>query len=303
MGRINLLFYCIGQGFKNLKRNKMFTLASMGTITACLFLFGIFYFALSNIQYMISNAETSVGITIFFDEDITDNQITAIGKEIKSRPEVKKCNYISAEEAWEKCKKDMFQDQKELTDTFKDDNPLKNSASYEVYLKSISKQKEFISYVGGLDGVRQVNSAKDAVKSLSSMNSLVAYASAAIIVILVAVAIFLISTSVTMGISIRREEIRIMRLVGASDFLVKAPFVVEGVIIGVIGSAIPLVILFVFYKKIITYMLSKFDILSDLLTFLSARHVFSMLVPVSFAIGIGIGFIGSYITVRKHLRV
>lgn len=303
MGRINLLGYCIGQGFKNLKRNKMFTLASVGTIAACLFLFGIFYFALSNIQYMISNAETSVGITIFFDDDITDKQITAIGKEIKSRSEVKECNYISAEEAWNKCKEDMFQDQEELTDTFKDDNPLKNSASYEVYLKSISKQKEFISYVNGLDGVRQVNSAKDAVKSLSSVNSLVAYASAAIIIILTAVAIFLISTSVTMGISIRREEIRIMRLVGASDFLVKIPFVVEGVIIGVIGSAIPLVILFVFYKKIITYMLSRFDILSDLLTFLSARHVFSTLVPVSFLIGIGIGFIGSYITVRKHLKV
>ena len=130
-----------------------------------------------------------------------------------------------------------------------------------------------------------------------------AYASAAIIIILVAVSIFLISTAVTTGIAVRREEIRIMRLVGASDFFVKAPFIVEGIVIGIGGTIIPLGILYMLYQKIISYVVSKFDVLSNLLTFLSAGKVFDTLIPVSFVIGIGIGFIGSYITVRKHLRV
>lgn len=303
MKKINLLFYCIWQGIKNLKRNRMFSLASVGTITACLFLFGIFYAILANFQYMIDHAETSVGITVFFEEGITEDDIALIGTKIKERPEVIECNFISAEEAWEKCKQEMFDGQEELTDTFAEDNPLKDSASYEVFLNDIEKQEDFIRYVQGIDGVRQVNSAESTVKSLSSFNSLVAYASAAIIIILVAVSIFLISTAVTMGISIRREEIRIMRLVGASDFFVRAPFIVEGIMIGIFGTIVPLGILFVLYKKIIAYVITRFDVLSNLLTFLSVGKVFETLVPVSFGIGIGIGFIGSFITVRKHLKV
>lgn len=303
MSKISLLGYCIVQGLKNLKRNRMFSLASVGTITACLFLFGIFFSILMNFQFIIDNAETSVGVTVFFDEGISDKEIDDIGTQIQSRPEVIECNYISAEEAWEKCKKEMFDGQEDLTDTFSEDNPLADSASYEVYLNDINKQQGFVDFVKGLKGVRQVNNAENTVKSLSSFNSLVAYASAAIIIILIAVSIFLISTAVTMGISIRREEIRIMRLVGASDFFVKAPFIVEGIVIGIFGTIVPLGILYFLYQKIIAYVVTKFDVLSNLLTFLSVQKVFSTLIPISFVIGIGIGFIGSYITVRKHLKV
>lgn len=303
MKKINLLGYCIVQGIKNLKRNRMFSLASVGTITACLFLFGIFYSIIINFQHIIDNAETSVGVTVFFDEGISDEGIEDIGTKIRSRKEVIECNYISAEEAWEKCKKEMFDGQEDLTDTFSEDNPLAESASYEVFLKDIDKQQGFVEYVKGLKGVRQVNNAESTVKSLSSFNALVAYASAAIIIILVAVSIFLISTAVTTGIAIRREEIRIMRLVGASDFFVKAPFIVEGIVIGIVGTIVPLGILYIMYQKIIAYVMSKFDALSSILTFLSAQKVFDSLVPISFIIGIGIGFAGSYITVRKHLKV
>ncbi|MBR3771122.1 MAG: permease-like cell division protein FtsX [Clostridium sp.] len=303
MKKINLLGYSIVQGFKNLKRNRMFSLASIGTITACLFLFGIFYAILVNFQFIINNAETSVGVTVFFDKGITDEQIEEIGTQIKSRPEVIECNYISPEQAWENFKDEVFNGQDELTDTFSEDNPLAESASYEIFLNDIDKQQDFVSYTKTLDGVRQVNSADNTVKSLSSFNKLVGYASAVIIIILIAVSVFLISTAVTMGISIRREEIRIMRMVGASDFFIRAPFIIEGIIIGIVGAAIPLAILYVLYQKIIGYVISRFDILNNLLTFMSAGKVFETLIPVSFVIGIGIGFVGSFITVRKHLKV
>ena len=303
MKKINLLGYSIVQGFKNLKRNRMFSLASIGTITACLFLFGIFYAILVNFQFIINNAETSVGVTVFFDKGITDEQIEEIGTQIKSRPEVIECNYISPEQEWENFKDEVFNGQDELTDTFSEDNPLAESASYEIFLNDIDKQQDFVSYTKTLDGVRQVNSADNTVKSLSSFNKLVGYASAVIIIILIAVSVFLISTAVTMGISIRREEIRIMRMVGASDFFIRAPFIIEGIIIGIVGAAIPLAILYVLYQKIIGYVISRFDILNNLLTFMSAGKVFETLIPVSFVIGIGIGFVGSFITVRKHLKV
>lgn len=293
--------YSIKQGFKNIYRNRMFSMASVGTITACLFMFGIFYFILSNFQFMIHNAETSVAVTVFFEEGITTEKIEAIGEQIHARREVASYSYISAEEAWESFKEEIFKDQEGLEESFGEDNPLEDSASYEIYLNDISKQSELVAYLQQLDGVRQVNSSDTTASSLTSFNSLVAYISAAIIIILLAVAVFLISTTVAMGISVRRDEISIMRLIGATDFMIRSPFIVEGIAIGLIGAAIPLGILFVIYNQVIGYIAAKFSLLSNILTFLSAGEVFRTLVPVSLLLGTGIGFVGSYLTVRKHL--
>ena len=302
MENFSSLGYSIKQGLKNIYRNRMFSLASIGTITACLFMFGIFYFILSNFQYMIHNAESSVAVTVFFDEGISSQQIEKIGNQIKSRSEVASCRFISAEEAWESFKEEVFKGQADLEESFGDDNPLEDSESYEIYLNDISKQIELVNYLKQLEGVRQVNSSDTTASSLTSFNALVAYISAAIIIILLAVAVFLISTTVAMGISVRRDEISIMRLIGATDFMIRSPFIVEGIIIGIIGAVIPLGVLFIIYNQVIDYIVSKFSILSNLLTFLSAEEIFRTLVPVSLLLGIGIGFIGSYLTVRKHLR-
>ena len=106
-----------------------------------------------------------------------------------------------------------------------------------------------------------------------------------------------------MGISVRKEEIAIMKLIGATDFFIRAPFIVEGMIIGLIGSLLPLGIVFVIYKKVVTYIISKFTILTDYLVFLDVKEVFAVLVPLSMLIGLGIGFAGSFFTVKKHLKV
>ena len=218
--------YSIKQGFKNIYHNRLFSLASIGTIAACLFLFGIFYFMLSNLTYMISEAETSVGVTVFFDENLSDQRIKEIGNEIRKRPEVAKIEYTSAEEAWEKVKQDMFDGREELAESFGNDNPLRDSASYGVYLRDVSKQSQLVAYIESLEGVRQVKSSDTTAEGLSTFNKLVGYVSIAIIVILIAVAVFLISTTISMGISVRKDEIAIMKLIGATDFFVRAPFIV-----------------------------------------------------------------------------
>lgn len=301
--RIRTLAYALKQGFKNIKRNRMFSLASVGTIMACLFLFGIFYFIISNLQYMIKNAENSVGITVFFDEGISEEQITSIGDKIKERKEVSRMNFISAQEAWEKCQEEFFKGEEDLTDTFGDDNPLEDSASYEIYLNDVSMQPSLVKYIEDIDGVRQVNSSDTTATSLSNINILVGYISAAIIIILLAVSVFLISTTVAMGISVRKDEIGIMKLIGATDFFIRSPFIVEGVVIGLSGAVLPLIGLYFIYNKVISYISEKFNVLSGILTFLDVNVVFSSLIPISMLIGVGIGFFGSYLTVRKHLRV
>ncbi len=303
MENFSTIGYSLKQGLKNIYRNRMFSLASIGTMTACLFMFGIFYFILSNFQYMIHNAETSVAVTVFFDEGITQEQITAIGEQINSREEVESYTFISAEEAWENFKEEVFKDQEDLEESFGEDNPLADSASYQIYLNDISKQSQLVNYLEKMDGVRQVNSSDTTASSLTSFNTLVAYVSAAVIIILLAVAVFLINTTVAMGISVRKDEISIMRLIGATDFLVRAPFIVEGIVIGLVGAAIPLVILYFIYNHVVEYISTRFSLLSNILTFLSVEEVFAALVPISLLLGIGIGFLGSFMTVRKHLRV
>ncbi|MBR1758364.1 MAG: permease-like cell division protein FtsX [Lachnospiraceae bacterium] len=295
--------YSIKQGFKNIYHNRLFSLASIGTIAACLFLFGIFYFMLSNLTYMISEAETSVGVTVFFDENLSDQRIKEIGNEIRKRPEVAKIEYTSAEEAWEKVKQDMFDGREELAESFGNDNPLRDSASYGVYLRDVSKQSQLVAYIESLEGVRQVKSSDTTAEGLSTFNKLVGYVSIAIIVILIAVAVFLISTTISMGISVRKDEIAIMKLIGATDFFVRAPFIVEGILIGAIGTILTLILLWFLYRKIITYISEKFLLLSGVLNFLDVKTVFVQLIPIAFGLGLGIGLLGSLITVRKHLRV
>ncbi|BBF44828.1 cell division protein FtsX [Lachnospiraceae bacterium KM106-2] len=303
MINLTAVMYTIKQGFKNIKRNNLFSIASIGTITASLFLFGLFYFMVSNVQFMVKNAETNVGITVLFNEGISEDQITQIGDQIKKNSAVDKMEYTSSAEAWDKFQKDFFDGDERLAQTFGSDNPLANSASYTVYLKSISKQESVVAYIEKIDGVRQVNRSDSAAHMLTNFNKLVAYISGAIIIVLMVVAVFLISTTVSMGITVRRQEISIMKLMGATDSFVRAPFIIEGVIIGLIGAIIPLGCLYLMYHRAIEYLSTKFRILSGALVFLSSDQVFKTLVPITLAVGVGIGLIGSFVTVRKHLKI
>ena len=301
--KIRSLGYNIKQGFKNIYRNKMFSLASIATMTACLFLFGVFYSIVTNFQYMVKKAENSVCVTVFFDEGLSDQQKSDIGKNIESRVEVASIHYTSAEEAWSTFSKDYFGLYQDLAEGFKDDNPLASSDSYSVYLNDASMQPTLVTYLENMDGIRQVNRSDVMASSLSNVAILVGYASVAIIVILLAVSIFLIMNTVVIGVTVRKDEISIMKLIGATDMFVNAPFVVEGVVIGMIGSIIPLIIIRYMYANIINYVLAKFSILNNILAFLPASSIFRVLTPVTLGVGIGIGFLGSILALRKHTNV
>lgn len=284
----------------------MFSAASIATMTACIFLFGLFFSLLINFRYIVKNAEEGVAVTVLFDDGVDQATINSIGEQIKAYKGVTKVEYVSAEEAWDEWSKQYFGDtelESEMAEGFKNDNPLANSSSYSVYVDKIEHQDALVKYIEGLDGVREVKQLKGATQTLSSFNTLLTYISVAIILILLCVAVFLISNTVAIGISIRKEEIGIMKLIGATNFFVRAPFLIEGMIIGLIGAIIPLVLLFVMYKKVIEYVLTKFSMLSSVVQFMSVTQVFEVLTPVALILGMGIGLFGSVITIRKHLRV
>ncbi|MGN0399470.1 MAG: permease-like cell division protein FtsX [Blautia sp.] len=302
--RISTIAYIFKQGFKNIWRNIRFSLASIATMSACIFLFGLFLALVMNFRYMVHSAEEGVAVVVYFDEGAKQEQIDDIGVKIRKMTEVDHADYVSADQAWEEFRDDYLGGDENLAEGFRDqDNPLANSASYQVYLKNVEDQDKVVAEIEKMDGVRDVSQSQSAAKTLSTFNKLIGYVSLAIVFILLAVAFFLISNTITMGISVRQEEIGIMKLIGATDFFVRSPFVIEGIILGTIGAAIPLGVLYGLYNQVIKYVMTKFHLLTGFLQFLDAWHVFRILIPVGVGLGIGIGFIGSMISVRKHLRV
>lgn len=297
--KISTLFYTLRQGIKGIFRNKLFSLASIATISACLFLFGILYAVVMNFQHIVRTAEEGFCVVVFFDEGIEDTRKSEIGDLIRLRTEVTEVKYVSSTEAWDWYKEKHLQGHDEGFPT----NPLENYDNYEVYLNDVSMYDSLVTYLMSVEGVRYVRRSDVVAEALSGGNVLIAYVSVGIIGILLAVSIFLISNTVTIGISVRQEEINIMKYIGATDFFVRAPFVIEGMLIGAVGAGIPLGLIYLLYNKIIMQAATAFPALSELLRFLSVKEIFDVLTPVSLGIGIGIGFLGSFTTVRKHLRV
>lgn len=298
--RINTLKYTFKEGFKGLFRNKWYTLASIATISACLFLLGIFIAIMMNFQHIVENVQKGVAVTTFFEEGTTEEDILAMQKLIEGREEVDRVVYISAEQAWADFVEDM--NMGEYLDGFPE-NPLAKSANLEIYINDASKQADLVSYLESSDIVRRINKSELAATTLSGIDSLVGVASIGIIGILFLVSVFLISNTVTIGISVRKEEINIMKYIGATDFFVRFPFILEGILIGLFGAALPLALIYVLYNQVILGIAGQFPSLTSLLGFLDVAEVFKYLLPVSLGIGVGIGFFGSFITCRKHLKV
>lgn len=280
----------------------MFSLASMATMAACIFMFGIFYILVFNVNAMVQDAEESVAITVFFDEGLSEEQIKEIGKEVEKRTEVREMVFISAEEAWESFKEVYFEGNEEYAAGFSE-NPLANSANYAIYLKDISKQSTLVKYLESIEGIRDVKQSQSVAETLTEFNKILSVVSGGIIMILLCVAIFLINNTITIGISVRREEIAIMKLIGATDYLVRAPFIVEGIVIGLVGASAPLILLYVLYDKVVIYVAEKFAFIGSILEFVSPYILFQGLIPIGLALGVGIGFLGSIWTIRKHLKV
>ncbi len=285
--RINSLLYTLKEGFLSLFRNKWYTLASVATISACLFLLGAFAAIMLNLQYIVNNVQSDISVTVFFQSGTTEDEMLTLRDLLILRDEVDHVEYTSADEAWESFAVEIGIT--EYMDSFTD-NPLADSASLTIYLSDVNMQADLVSYLESQEIVRRVNKSEIAATTLGSLNSLVGIASMAIIGILFLVSVFLINNTITIGISIRSEEINIMKYIGATDFFVRFPFIVEGVLIGLIGSVIPLTGLYFVYNNVILAIVTRFTSLSTLLGFLDVSDVFQRLAPLSVAIGVGIGY-------------
>ena len=314
--KISTLFYTIRQGFANIFRNKWYSLISIATISVCLFLFGLFYAIVSNFQSMVMKAEEGLSVTVFFHSEEgpigdfceshtegqipTDERIEEIGQMIAARVEVSEVKFIPDDVLWRDFATNFYGEY--YAEGFPE-NPLAGDNIYEVYLSDVSMQSALVNWLNSIPEVRQVNYSELTADTLSGVNLLIAYVSLGVIIVLLAVSVFLIGNTIAVGISVRSAEINIMKYIGATDFFVRAPFVLEGMLIGLLGAAVPLGLLYSLYNQVLAYIGERFEVLSNFMNFLSMDEVFGVLAPASLLLGVGIGFLGSITTVRKHLHV
>lgn len=301
--RISTFWYCLKQGIVNICRNILFSLASIATISACIFLFCLFFALIANVQNVAKTAETTVGITVFFDEDMPEDQILAAGDGIRGWEEVREAKYISAAQAWENFKTEYFEGMEELAEGFADDNPLSGSASYEIFLNDIEEQDKIVERLEGMEGVRKVRYSSTAVAGLTSAGKMVGAMSAVIICVLLAVAVFLISNTISVAAAFRRRENEIMRFIGATNYMIRAPFVVEGVLLGALGAAVPLAGMYVLYQRAVIYIGAHYQMLTGMFEPIPLGNIFPYMAATAGCLGVGIGFFVSYFTIHRHLKV
>lgn len=289
----------MGQGILNIFRNKWFSLASLATVSACLFLLGIFFAIVANVQHIVRTVQEDICLTVYFESGVTQERMEEIHSALDARDEVLRTEFRSASEEWAWFGETSLNGN---TDIFQE-NPLEGMDNIRVYMKDIAKQEDLVRYIESIPGVDHVNRSLNLANTLTGINGLISYVFVGIIAILLVVSIFLISNTVAIGISVRKEEINIMKYIGATDFFVRSPFVLEGMLIGLLGAGIPLLVIHYAYQRLLLYVMERFTMLSGILNFLPTDEIFGFLTPVSLLVGVGIGFLGSFSSVRKHLQV
>ena len=297
---MSTFWYCLKQGIANICRNILFSLASIATISACIFLFCLFFSLAANVIHGARTAQETVGISVFFDEGMTEDEILAAGEEIKGWKEVRQAEYTSAEEAWDTFKAQYFEGAEDLAEGFENDNPLANSASFEIFLNDISDQESVADRLEAMDGVRRVRYSSTLAAGFTSVGKMIGLISALIIGVLLAVAVFLISNTISVAAAFRRRENEIMRYIGATNFMIRAPFLVEGLLLGLLGA---LGGIWVLYEKGMLYLEENYSMITDLVEPLALGTIFPYMTGGALMLGVGIGLLVSFVTIQRHLRV
>lgn len=304
--KIRSIRVCLKQGLQGIWRNRLMVLASVCTVSACLFILGIVYCLVANVQQFADDLDDSLGIIAFLSENVSEESVPALVEQIRGMEGVKEVTYVSADEAWQNFKESMGFDDQLGEDTLAQldqDNPLANSASLEIYLYEAADQNDFVAQLQTMPQIRSIRYAAETADVLANLSSMITWGGMALILLLVFIAILLISNTIKLSVFVRRTEIGIMKYIGAKDSFVKIPFIVEGMIIGVLGAVLPAILIYFSYGSIVNFVMQQFGTFTQLIHFISANTILIQLIPIFLAVGIVVGVLGSTLSLRKYLKV
>ena len=298
--RYSVLGYLLGEGFRNVFKNKKSTGASLIIMCATMLIFGLFFVIGENVNYIMKEVEAQQGMQVFLVKDATDEQITQVGEQIKAIEYVGKVEYVSKDDALNSLK-ERFGENGDLLNGYYEKNPLK--ASYVVTLTELEQSDNVYAQIEQLNYVNNIEVRNDTIDALIHIANGIRIVSGVILILLIVISIFIIANTIKLTVHARRKEISIMKYVGATNGFIRWPFIVEGIIIGVISAMISIVLLGVSYNWAIGKLLDSSVATMVSFNLLTFSDMFALVLTVYLILGIGIGVIGSAISMRKYLEV
>ena len=298
--RYNSIGYLIAEGFKSVFKQKKMTGASVVIMCATMFMFGVFYLIGVNINYVMKQVENQQGMKVIINEEATEEQIERMKVEIQKIDGVNTVTFSSKEDALATVKS-WFGDHQDLLAGYDEDNPF--PASYFVTLTDLTKNEEVQNKINELENVDEVTTRNDTISTLASVARTIQGVTLVLLVLLVIISIFIISYTIKLTVYARRKEISIMKYVGATNGFIRGPFIVEGVIIGIISAFLTLGIVGIIYNGALSKILDSAVMQRVTISLYGFSELFIRVLFVYLILGIGIGILGSIISMRKYLKV
>ena len=297
--KYNIFGYLIGEGFSNAFKNKKSTGASLMIMCATMIIFGIFLMLSENINHFVDDIKSEQGFQVFLKTDATDEEIQEVGDKIRALDGVSTTEFKNKEDAMN-FMKEKFGDSADLLDGYGYDF---YSTSYIVTLTDLRLSKDVQNEILQFDSVKKITSSDETVTTLLSVANGIKIVTGVILILLIIISIFIISNTIKLTVHARRKEISIMKYVGATNSFIRWPFIVEGMIIGVLASLISIVIVGGAYSILAEQAVSSSFMIKIGLSLLSFKDMISSIIVVYMLLGIGIGALGSVIAMRKYLKV
>lgn len=291
--------YLLGEGFRNVFHNKKSSGASLAIMCATMLIFGLFFMIIENLNNAVETLETQQGIQVFIQKTATDAQMEQIGEQIQAIDGVNKVTFVSKEDALNQTK-EKLKDKQALIAGWDESNPFK--ASYLVTLTDLKLSSQVQDEIKKIDNIDSIQSRDETINGLVEIANGVRIVSAVILTLLVLISIFIIGNTIKLTVHARRKEISIMKYVGATDSFIRWPFVIEGIIIGIVAALLSILVLGIAYS-LITNAAANSIISTMGIKLLSFTDMTTLLVIVYMVLGIGIGALGSSISMRKYLQV
>ena len=297
----NVIGYLIGEGFKNFFKNKKSTGASLMIMCATMLIFGLFFLIGENVNYMLKEIESEQGMQVFMVKDATEEQIKKLGEQIQNIDYVAKTDFISKEQAYNIVKERFSEYGRFLEGYSIENNPFK--ASYVVTLTDLSKSEDVRVEIEKLDNVNNIEMRDKTINALVNIANGIRWVSFGILILLIVISIFIIANTIKLTVHARRKEISIMKYVGATNGFIRWPFIIEGIIIGVIAAMISILILGGTYTLLINRIMESEVTSMISITLLPFAEIFNLVIAVYLTLGMGIGTLGSIISMRRYLEV
>lgn len=287
--KYNILGYLIGEGFSNVFKNKKSTGASLMIMCATMIIFGVFLILGENINHFVKEVESAQGIQVFVKNEVTQEQVEELGEKIRAVEGVSTTEFVSKEEALNQMK-ERFGDKQDLLEGYEGENNI-FTASYVVTLTDLNMSKDVQNQILTFDNVKKITSKDETVTTLIDLANGIKIVTGVILVLLVVISIFIIANTIKLTVHARRKEISIMKYVGATNGFIRWPFIVEGMIIGILASSISIIIVGVAYTLIAEQMVNSQFMQVINMSLISFGDMFNSIIFVYMLLGIGIGAI------------